>query len=73
VERKAHETDRRAHRIRLLPTGKRKFQQVRKLAAALQAEILSVLPEKDREPFLAQLAAVADACRNAADRADRES
>ena len=72
VERKSHETDRRAHRIRLLPTGKRKFQQVRKLAVALQAEILSVLPEKDREPFLAQLAAVADACRDAAQRAEHE-
>jgi len=70
IERKSHERDRRAHRIRLLPTGKRKYLQVRKIAVALQAEILSVLPEADREQFLAHLAAVADACRSAADRAD---
>jgi DNA-binding MarR family transcriptional regulator len=70
VERKSHERDRRAHRIRLLPTGKRKYRQVRKIAAALQAEILSVLPEQDRENFLSQLGAVADACRSAADQTE---
>src|SRR6478672_3842442 len=56
VERKAHEGDRRAHRIRVRSKGKRKYLQVRKLALELQTEILSVLPEADREPFLQQLA-----------------
>jgi DNA-binding MarR family transcriptional regulator len=73
VERKPHEHDRRAHRIRLLAKGKRKYKQVRIIAAGLQAEILSVLPEHNREPFLAQLAEVADACRRAADRAERDN
>jgi DNA-binding MarR family transcriptional regulator len=66
IERQAHERDRRAHRIRVLPRGKRKYLRVRKIAITLQAEILSVLPETDRERFLEQLGAVADACREAA-------
>jgi DNA-binding MarR family transcriptional regulator len=67
IERKSHEQDRRAHRIRVLPSGKKKYHQLREIAVALQLEILSVLPEQEREPFLSQLAHVADACRNAAD------
>ena len=66
IERTSHERDRRAYCIRLLPTGKRKYLQVRKIAIALQTEVLSVLPETQREQFLAHLAAVADACRQAA-------
>lgn len=65
VQRKPHETDRRAHRIRVLPSGRRKYLQVRKIAIALQTEVLSVLPESERESFLEQLAKVADACRSA--------
>jgi DNA-binding MarR family transcriptional regulator len=69
IERQSHEQDRRAHRIRVLPTGKKKYLQVRRLAIALQTEILSVLDEAEREPFLEQLAKVADACRDATDQA----
>ncbi|MBI4663474.1 MAG: winged helix-turn-helix transcriptional regulator [Verrucomicrobia bacterium] len=67
VERKKHEKDRRAHRIRILPLGIRKYREVREVAVALQTDILSVLPEQDRERFLENLATVADACRIAAD------
>ena len=67
IERKQHEADRRAHRIQILPTGKRKFTQVRKLAASLQTEVLSVLPEGDREKFLEQLTLVGEMCRKLAD------
>jgi DNA-binding MarR family transcriptional regulator len=67
LERAAHEQDRRAYRIRVLPVGKAKYQQVRKIAVSLQAEILSVLPEGERERFLEQLGKVADACRQAAE------
>jgi DNA-binding MarR family transcriptional regulator len=66
IERKPHETDRRAHRIRLKPTGKRKYTAARAIAVALQSEVLAVLPEERREEFLADLAAVADACRQTA-------
>jgi DNA-binding MarR family transcriptional regulator len=71
IERKVHEHDRRAHRICVRAKGRRKYLQVRKIALALQTEILSVLPEPNREPFLEQLARVADACRAASDPVER--
>lgn len=66
VERRRHETDGRAYRIRLLALGEAKYERVRELAVALQAEVLSVLPEAERERFLEQLDLVSVACRNAA-------
>lgn len=66
LERKPHERDRRAHRIRLLTTGKYKYVEVREIALILQTELLSVLPESKREEFLEHLAVLADACREAA-------
>ena len=66
VERQTHEKDRRAHRIRLKPSGKRKYEEAREIAVALQTEILTTLPEARREEFLEHLALVADACRVAA-------
>ena len=65
VVRKPHEKDRRAHRIQLTASGRRKYVAARKIAIALQSEVLTVLPEADREPFLEHLALVADACRKA--------
>jgi DNA-binding MarR family transcriptional regulator len=67
IERQPHEKDRRAHRIRLLPAGKRKYVEVRQIAVALQTEVLAVVPEAKREEFLVHLTAVADTCRTAAD------
>jgi DNA-binding MarR family transcriptional regulator len=66
IERKPHETDRRAHRIRLKAAGKRKYAAAREIAIVLQAEVLAVLPEHRREEFLADLASVAEGCRNVA-------
>lgn len=66
LERTAHETDRRAHRIRLLPHGRKTYKTLRALALELQTEILGGLPEADREKFLEHLALVADACQRAA-------
>jgi DNA-binding MarR family transcriptional regulator len=67
IERHAHETDRRAHRIRVSAAGKRKYTRARSVAVKLQEEVLSVLPETDRERFLQQLATVGEACREAAE------
>lgn len=67
LERRPHEKDRRAYRIRLQPAGKKKYQEVREIAVTLQSEVLSVLPESAQEPFLEHLALVAGACRAAAD------
>ncbi len=67
IERQEHEQDRRAHRIRLLPTGQRKYIEVREIAINLQTEVLSGLPENKREEFLEHLKIVAEACRTAAE------
>lgn len=65
VERRPHETDRRARRIHLLPAGRQRYETARSIAVALQGEVLAVLPEQERERFLENLTAVANACRTA--------
>ncbi|HYE32215.1 MAG TPA: MarR family winged helix-turn-helix transcriptional regulator [Methylomirabilota bacterium] len=72
IEVRPHESDKRANRTRLLPAGKKKYLQARKVAVELQSEILSVLPEGKREEFLEFLAQVADASRLAADASPRK-
>ena len=67
VARQPHESDRRAHRIKLLAVGKKKYTEIREIAVALQTEALGVLPEDRREEFLENLARVAEACRTAAE------
>lgn len=71
IERIPHESDGRANRIRLLPSGRGQYEAVRDIAVALQSEVLSVLPEHERERFLEQLDHVSAACRRAADEAPR--
>ena len=71
VERKPHERDRRAYRIRILPAGRERYEVVRDLAVSLQTDVLGVLPEAEREPFLEQLDLVSAACRKAAEEAPR--
>ncbi len=73
VKRIPHESDGRAYRIRISARGEKKFLELREIALELQAEVLSGLPEVEREKFLEQLAKVADACRAAADKQDGES
>jgi DNA-binding MarR family transcriptional regulator len=60
--RKSHEKDRRANRLHLQPAGKRRYEEAREIALVLQKEVLSVVPEDQREAFLAHLGLVADAC-----------
>jgi DNA-binding MarR family transcriptional regulator len=67
VERHPHEHDRRARRIRLKPTGRRIYGQLRAIALELQQEILRTLPEDRRDAFLEELGAVAVICRAIAD------
>jgi DNA-binding MarR family transcriptional regulator len=66
LERKAHEQDRRANRIRIKPPGRRKYQEVREIALELQQEVLAVLPETRRGEFLEHLDLVGEACQKAA-------
>jgi DNA-binding MarR family transcriptional regulator len=65
VERRRHETDKRALRVRLLPKGRRTFDKARKAASELQHQILTVLPEAQRDGFLEMLQSIADACATA--------
>ena len=65
VTRKSHERDRRANRLHLQPLGKDKYEEAREIAVALQKEVLSPLPESERQSFLENLARVADACSSA--------
>jgi DNA-binding MarR family transcriptional regulator len=67
IQRKTHEKDRRAHRIKLLAKGKRTYAAAREVAVQLQKDILSSLPSDRCEPFLQELTIVADACRRAAE------
>ena len=67
IQRSAHEKDRRAYRLRLKPSGRKKYEEAREIALALQMEILSTLPEERRERFLEELAAVGGACVRAAE------
>jgi DNA-binding MarR family transcriptional regulator len=71
VQRQAHEKDRRARRLRLRTAGRRKYEDCRAVAMAMQEEILSALPEEAREQFLEQLDTVAEACRLAAERSPK--
>lgn len=66
VDRKRHERDKRAYRIKITRSGRQLYRQLRDVAVKLQAEVLTVLHEEDREDFLEKLALVADACREAA-------
>lgn len=66
VERATHEQDRRANRLRVSLRGKARYRKARATAVTLQGEVLAVLPVARREEFLAHLAVVADACRDAA-------
>src|SRR4051812_32667620 len=67
VERRAQEKDRRANALRLKALGKSKYEKARALAVGMQSQILRTLPSGAREKFLIDLAAVADACRLAAE------
>lgn len=68
IDRRPDASDRRAKRVRIRPRGRRIFAEARRIAADLQLEVLSVLPEAERDHFLASLEKVADAARLAADR-----
>lgn len=73
LERKPHERDRRAHRILPLDKGCITYQQAREIAVHLQAEVLTILPESQRELFLAMLTQIGEACRQAAESSPRKT
>ena len=62
IERLPHESDKRAHRVRLRPQGRRVFEKARKVAVELQQHVLAALPEADRDRFLDAMELIADTC-----------
>lgn len=68
IERRPHETDRRANRVRLKPAGRRTYAKGREIAIALQHEVLQSLPQRRRQRFLADLETVALACNDLAEK-----
>ncbi len=68
IERLPHERDRRAHRVRVQPAGRSVFDQARKIATELQAQVLAAIPEGGRESFLEALEEVAAACAAASEK-----
>src|ERR1051325_4395086 len=48
IQRDKHLKDRRAHQLALKPLGRRKYEEARAIAVAMQAEVLNALPEEAR-------------------------
>lgn len=66
VERRPHEKDRRAHRVKLKEKGRKLYTEIRDVAIDLQTQVLKVLPTNEREKFLEHLEAIAEACQQQA-------
>jgi len=67
LHRETHERDRRANQLGVTRRGGAKYELARKIALALQGEVLADYSEAERERFLEQLEAIAGACRAAAE------
>ncbi len=65
IARQPHEQDRRAHRVKLQPVGRRAFEKARTVAMDLQDQVLTALPATRRGKFLEELEAIAEACGTA--------
>lgn len=65
IKRKVDPADRRARLITATPKGRRLYTKARPIAIDLQAEVLTAIPEEDREKLLAQIEVLADACQAA--------
>ena len=61
ISRHAHESDKRARRVRVEMPGRHAFSEALALASQLQGQILETLPVNRRERFLKDLEMIADA------------
>ncbi|MBX3745308.1 MAG: MarR family transcriptional regulator [Verrucomicrobiae bacterium] len=68
LRRETDPADRRARRLRIALTGRRRFQLALTVAHELQDEVLESLDAEERQHFLAILDKLSDACRRAAER-----
>ena len=69
IAREPHEQDRRAHRVKVQPAGRRTFEKARCVAMGLQDQVLAKLPANRRAKFLEELEVIAEACGSALDKA----
>jgi DNA-binding MarR family transcriptional regulator len=65
IERRPSARDRRANTLRLTSAGRRRYQAARRVAIALQEQVLHGLGENRREDFLSNLETLAQACQQA--------
>ncbi len=63
IHRAPHERDRRAYHLKIAAPGRTKYKQARKIAIALQEELLAGWSDDKREEFLTNLAQIAERCR----------
>lgn len=63
LERRTHESDRRAHSVTISAKGRELFMQLRPIALDLQNTIMKGVPAQRRKQFLADLERIADACQ----------
>lgn len=66
IHRARHELDRRAYHLKITAVGRTKYKQARKIAVALQEELLADWSDNKREEFLLNLAQIANRCRTLA-------
>lgn len=66
VDRKRHERDRRALRVRITPEGEKLFKELREIALELQEHLTSAIADDRREAFLEDLEALAEAANQIA-------
>jgi DNA-binding MarR family transcriptional regulator len=71
--RSPHEQDRRAHRVKIQPAGRRAFEKARVIAMELQEEILAALPANRRAKFLDELEIIALACGTALEKPQKRA
>lgn len=65
IKRKVDPSDRRARLITPTAKGRRLYNKARPIAVDLQEEVLTAIPEAERERLLAQIEILADACQAA--------
>ena len=71
IKRETNERDRRANRLHVTAAGKRKLTAAKPTALDLQARVLGVLTEAEREKFLVSLEKIADACQQEQEHEER--
>ena len=71
IDRAPDADDRRAYRLKINATGRKRYTEARRVAVELQEAVMQSIPAADREMFLSQLNSVADACLAAAEKSPR--